>query len=331
MKALITVATLPFFFLVLISPIYANTTVTYGFSLHGFNHLKALIVEQSNVEWVRSDIVYNGSWFVGDKGDCINYRDYNQKILGIIDYWTMNQSKTWTFDDWSNRVNETVYHYGAKIEAYEIWNEPNVYEYQTGYLNDTNAINHYFNMLKNASQIIKGYNETLIVVGGVFSDIYDYPAGDNWETWFTSLLDLGANQYVDVWSIHLYAGQLEAYAIDRIHDLSGKPVWVTETGYKASEGEDLQALWLENRLENIQEGNNLPQIVMVYELYGEYGLIDANYSKREAYHIFLSYSYPKTPTPTIWYRKPENVIVFVIAVVLGLYFFKKFVGDKVIW
>jgi hypothetical protein len=306
-----------------------NTVVTFGISVHGFSHVEGVIVEQSNSSWIRTDIHYNGSFTLGtEAGNCILCRKYGQKILGILDYWTLNLNISFTLTDWDNIVNATVYHYGDLIEAYEIWNEPNVYPFQYGYLNVSNDIEHYVTMLKNASSIIKGYNASLGVIGGALSDIYDYPVGDNWEGWFTGMLDLGADSYVDAWSIHLYAGQNEEYALTNMRGNSSRPIWVTETGYSvAVEGssEEYQAQWLHDRLTNIMNSRVLPDMVFVYTLSGDYGLLTANGSKRPSYSVFVDFAYAGSDcgSSAVWC---QNLILFgliLVAVVVCLIFAKR--------
>jgi len=315
---------LPFFLIVLVvgsnllfhSVSCSDTQVTYGVCCHGFNHIKGLIVEQACSEWIRSDILWDDGFSFGG---CLGYAEYRQKILGILDYWTMNLSDTFTLSDWDDRVNDTLYYFGDGIQAYEVWNEPNVYEYQYGYLNDTEAIAHYFDMLKNASDLIRAYNDTFVVVGGVFSDIYDYWAGDDWLDWFIPLMEMGANQYVDVWSIHLYAGKNEAFALEQIGALSGKPVWVTEVGYPSTD-ESVQAEWVETRFNNILASDVLPQILFHYELCGEYGLVDANYSKRKVFDVFTSFSCAEDEVSLRWYQNPLIFGIVIFGVVFGLLF-----------
>lgn len=323
-------------FVLLALPIVScsDSQVTYGISLHGFNHVKGVLVEQSGCEWIRTDVGWNGSFLLGlglwsGSGSCLGYADYGQKFLGILDCWTMNLSDTFTLSDWDTRVNDTLHHFGDSIQAYEIWNEPNVYEYQYGYLNNTeDTIEHYFHMLRNASILIRAYNSSLVVVGGALGDIYVHWAGESWETWFTELLELGANEYVDVWSIHLYAGQKEAFVLEKMYALSGKPIWVTEIGYSVTQGEDVQADWVESCINRILASDVLPHVIMVYGLCGgdefEYGLVDADYNKRLVYDVYTSFACADDEdSGLLWYQSPITFGIVVFGVMLGIYFFKR--------
>lgn len=303
----------------MVMPIYSisDSRIIYGFSVHGFNHLEGLISEQTGSEWIRTDIKYNGSHYLGtEQGDCLGYRVYGQKLLGILDYWTMNLSDTFTLADWNIRVNDTVRHYNDTIYAYEIWNEPNVYGFQYGYMDSTQ---HYYDMLKEAYQIIKDINSTFIVIAGSLSDIYEQPTGDNWEDWFTDLLTLGANNYCDVWSIHLYAGQKRAYAME-IMNVTDKPTWVTETGYNITlNGENYQAEWLDHSLEALTTCANQPQLIFVYNLYGDFGVVNANYTHRANYNVYTSYSLaPEKIEPIIWYQNPVIFGIMIMGIALGV-------------
>jgi hypothetical protein len=142
------------------------------------------------------------------------------------------------------------------------------------------------------------------------------------------MLDLGADSYVDAWSIHLYAGQKEEYALRNMRGNSSRPIWVTETGYSvAVEGssEAYQAQWLHDRLTNIMNSRVLPDMVFVYTLSGDYGLLTANGSKRLSYSVFVDFAYAGSDcgSSAVWC---ENLILFglvLVAVVVCLIFIKR--------
>lgn len=304
-----------------IQSIHSTNNVSFGFSVHGFNHLKGVVVENACSDWIRTDILWNGSYALGSYScDCLGYKECNQKLLGILDYHTMNWSDTFTLDDWRTRVNETVRHYNNSIYAWEIWNEPNVYDYQYGYLENCST---YVDMLKEAYSIIKGINQSYIVVGSALSDTYDWEGTDDWEDWLIELTELGAHNYMDVWSIHLYSGQKFSGAIKEIYDAAKRPVWVTEIGHNATTyGEDGQADFLDNGLKSLVNGEVKPQLIFVYGLYGDFGVVDENYNHRASYNVFVKYACgeQESTEEKLWFESPQKIGALCFIVFIGCLF-----------
>ncbi|AIQ58724.1 hypothetical protein PBOR_18600 [Paenibacillus borealis] len=83
-------------------------------------------------------------------------------------------------------IEQTVTSLQGKVNAFEIGNE----------LSTQLTPAQYLAVLQNAYTIIKGVNPSLKVVGGVTLN-YDEP-------WLKQLVDLGATQYLDVMSFHVY-------------------------------------------------------------------------------------------------------------------------------
>jgi hypothetical protein len=130
---------------------------------------------------------------------------------------------------------------------------------ESGYLNSSTVT--YFNMLKNAYGIIKAHNssDTVVCLGGDniyyagFQTMYvpDYD-------WAQSLWSLGAAKYCDAISLHAYTamrylmtdvpalgngkpgnqtlGQIFDEALSAYEALTGKPIWITETGIPSNNG-----------------------------------------------------------------------------------------------
>lgn len=126
-------------------------------------------------------------------------------------------------------IEQTVTSLQGKVNAFEIGNE----------LSTQLTPAQYLAILQNAYTIIKGVNPSLKVVGGVTLN-YDEP-------WLKQLVDLGATQYLDVMSFHVYPSynpeqgetlaefqDLDSYikAYQSSHGLTKDiELWLTEIGW----------------------------------------------------------------------------------------------------
>lgn len=233
--------------------------------------------------WTRHEFTY------ANPMDFTHYDDANNKAkaaglktLGLLLFIGTDK----THDDWKNWVQSIVSHYGNDITAWEIMNEPD------NYLNATD----YTPYLKEAHDIIKGINPAATIVLGGITSRPETP------TFWAGVAAAGGWSYFDVAGLHIYhagnpekvnfgGGDLLAEYDRAITSLKknsgGKKIWITETGYKASEvGNDNQANWLARV---IIMSRNVPTIekVIVYRLYDDnkatYGLTGADLNNRLAY------------------------------------------------
>src|SRR5580658_6509043 len=87
-------------------------------------------------------------------------------------------------DDWRTYVRTVVSRYKGRIEAYEIWNEPNLRDFWTGTLDQM------LTLTKEASQIIHSVDPKALVVSPSATADYGIP-------WLSEFLNKGGGQYVD--------------------------------------------------------------------------------------------------------------------------------------
>src|SRR5215471_134054 len=132
-------------------------------------------------------------------------------------------------EDWREYVRTTVSRYKGRIQAYEIWNEPNLADFWSG------SIDQMLTLTREASQIIHNVDPKALVVSPSATAAYGIP-------WLAEFLKKGGGQYLDVVGFHFYVDpQLppeEMLAIiQRVRQvladngLAEKPVWNTETGW----------------------------------------------------------------------------------------------------
>ena len=131
-------------------------------------------------------------------------------------------------EDWREYVRTVVSRYKGRIEAYEIWNEPNWADFWSG------SMDQMLTLTQEASKIIRNLDPKALVVSPSAAAAAGIP-------WLAEFSKKGGGQYVDVIAFHFYVPQLppeEMVAlIQRVRQvlaengLADKPVWNTETGW----------------------------------------------------------------------------------------------------
>jgi Glycosyl hydrolases family 39 len=130
-------------------------------------------------------------------------------------------------DDWCNFVRTVATRYKGKIEAYEIWNEPNEDIFWTG------SIDKVVDMSREAFQIIKSVDPTALVV----SPSCTVESGLQY---LDDFLKKGGGKYSDVIGYHFYVRAQPPEAIldmaTRVKQILranhvNQPVWNTEAGW----------------------------------------------------------------------------------------------------
>jgi hypothetical protein len=130
-------------------------------------------------------------------------------------------------DDWRNFVRTVATRYKGKIEAYEIWNEPNEDNFWTG------KVEQLVDMTREAFQIIKSVDPSALVV----SPSCTVESGPQYLDGF---LNKGGGKFVDVIGYHFYVRSKPPEAmVDIAMHLKeilranhvDKPIWNTESGW----------------------------------------------------------------------------------------------------
>lgn len=133
-------------------------------------------------------------------------------------------------EDWREYVRTVVSRYKGRIEAYEIWNEPNLRDFWSG------SMDQMLMLTKEASQIIRNIDPKALVVSPSATAGYGVP-------WLAEFLKKGGAQYVDVIAFHFYVEphplppEEVLPLIQRVRQLlvddgiANKPIWNTETGW----------------------------------------------------------------------------------------------------
>lgn len=155
--------------------------------------------------------------------------------LGMSPEWARapyqgNNAPPQNLDAWRTFVTTVVSRYKGRIQAYEIWNEPNLKDFWTG------TTDQMLTLTKEASQIIHAVDPKAIVVSPSATADFGIP-------WFEEFLKKGGGQYVDVIGYHFYVAKLPEELVPLIqrvrevisaNGLAGKPLWNTESGWIAA-------------------------------------------------------------------------------------------------
>ena len=208
-------------------------------------------------------------------------QDNNIKLLAIIDTNTF-ENQNFTLKQWNNTVTEIVNSDGFNnTYAVEIWNEPNGGAYIQP--------NVYYEMLKSAYVIIKNYSSIPVVFAGVSPNV------DDWQNYLEEVFaNENIEDYYDYMGIHLYDDtQTNLDTLHFIKDFTGKPIWLTETGYPSINNETEQATYLQTIYETL---HSQVSKIFIYEMYdgqgtqppkeNYFGLLTIYGTKKEAY-VFI--------------------------------------------
>lgn len=132
------------------------------------------------------------------------------------------------------------------VEAVVLWNEPNNLSHWNFKLDPDWS--RFSDMVKRASEAIRSRNPDLrIVLGGVSSCDCDF---------LRNMAAQGVMDYVDAVGVHGFPldwnhWQLEEWParVREAHEVSGKPIWVTEVGVSSFGAEEVQAFGFDRTLE----------------------------------------------------------------------------------
>ena len=155
--------------------------------------------------------------------------------LGMTPRWASarpqeNSAEPRNLDDWSTYVRTVVTRYKGRIQAYEIWNEPNLKDFWTG------TTDQMLTLTKEASQIIHSVDPHAIVVSPSATADFGIP-------WLAEFLKKGGGQFVDVIGYHFYVNPQTRLPEDLVpliqavrrtiseNNLGNVPLWNTESNW----------------------------------------------------------------------------------------------------
>jgi len=272
----------------------------FGVCLHlyQFDNKTIELLEQINSTWVRIDWIPNQMDYV------VNDMKANGiKILAILDHNTMNFADPPNLDfslaQWTATVQGIMATDAAKkVDAWEIWNEPNVDKFQFGYMNGSPQ--NYADMLESASLAIKSVSNATVLAAGLSPD---YPnSNPNWEKWLIDFNGNSPQSFFDFQGIHLYDDiTTNNYVISQTKELMKKDIWITEIGQPSApspHSNQDQSSYLSSNFQMLSE---FPNPVFWYQLKDEtagfpekenhFGLFDSQNNPKEASIAFSTITF----------------------------------------
>lgn len=225
-------------------------------------------VAQANLEWVRITIPWravqpnSSTWSWGSIDNRVNsHFSRGRRILAILStapqwagsnaHGTRPVGTVQNTSLWEEFVRRVAIRYAGKIDAYEIWNEPDFIDHEDGvgwdgplFNEGGGALPYYALYVQKASQRIRANAPgTLVVAPATRSR-----AEPRTNSVFTSLQQYGTAAHMDVVSFHANAttsdssntvwSRIESY-FTRIRNRNpanqNKPVWITEFGWATAQ------------------------------------------------------------------------------------------------
>ena len=133
-----------------------------------------------------------------------------------------------SIEDWRAYVGMVVRRYKGRIQAYEIWNEPNLKQFWSG------SVDQMISLTREASRIIRDVDPSAIIVSPSATQDRGVP-------WLAEFLLKGGGTFVDVIGFHLYVAPQPPEATLALvssvrHTMAQmgngeKPIWNTEAGW----------------------------------------------------------------------------------------------------
>lgn len=165
-------------------------------------------LENLGVRWVRDhfswrDIEPKNNSYDFSRYDAFmsNIASHNIKVIAMLNYppsWVDSSTSAYVppehIDDYLEYVEATVTHFNDSVDAWEIWNEPNLERFWDGPIED------YYYLFGKAVDLIHEIDPDLYIVQGAYSAASSFWVPPNLEDMFRA----GIMEHVDAISIHVY-------------------------------------------------------------------------------------------------------------------------------
>jgi hypothetical protein len=145
--------------------------------------------------------------------------------------WQDGNPRTTFAERWVRPV-VTRYATNSRIVGWEIWNEPNVANFENNTMGFANSPENYVELLARSYSLSKDIVPAKLVLNAATTAInQNYPDSLNYNR---GMRDVSAISFTDRWNIHYYGKQYENVVrnggvADFLNGLT-KPIWITETG-----------------------------------------------------------------------------------------------------
>ena len=233
------------------------------------------------------------------------HRAAGLRVLLLVDYATVGPKPAWNAGDAAWRsylssfvagVRELAAHYADRVDAWQIWNEPDLFAPVAGYDPGVPAT-HFGAMLRDAVSAIRPFSTRPIVTGGLAS-------GD--ASYLRKARDAAGGLTVDAIGVHPYGQRAPdnwpypSWGFGNMSDLFnrylqfGLPLWVSEIG---TQDAPLQPDYLENVYDLARDRYSGRVQVVFWFCWSDgmvrpFGLVDANGNPKPAYYRYKAIAPP---------------------------------------
>jgi hypothetical protein len=203
------------------------------------------LIKEAGVKWIRVDITAP-RWHREFEPFVEAAHARGIKVLAMLGPFIVEQNPNFTLADWESAVHDVIEIFGQQVDAWEVWNEPNLASFYLGYIDGSPE--HYTNILKSTYRIVKAYRANVpVLFGGVAQT-------ENCTGFITECWELGAANHCDVFNFHLYSIAQSQWLAEAAVITNPKPIWITETGANSLQnGTETQASRLEVLRTHFQE------------------------------------------------------------------------------
>lgn len=228
-------------------------------------------------------------------------RDAGIRILLILSYetypgkWECDADETkWEayIERYANRCRQIAEHYGDQVQAYEVWNEPDLAP-QPGY-NPYVPPRIFGRVLRAARDAIKSVVSVPVVLGGLGAGQPDYLRAVQTQSGDVLHADaVGVHPYgrrpTDDWPTPTWGGLDPGLVglLQQYYAVASKPLWVTEMG---CDDVSVQGSFPWHTFESINTNLGMVPVVFWYcwsdGMVSPWGLLAANGAKKQAYDSF---------------------------------------------
>ncbi len=247
--------------------VFKDTPSMYGVNLADLGNME--LVEQMDFKWIKGYVRWDdckkeesGTTYDWSHPDnVVNAAEaWGMKVLLRVDHppsWANGTGGTHppnNPNDFGDFMYAMASRYRGKVDAYEIWNEPNL-NYEWG--GQTPSPSGYTALLAACYPRIKTADPSALVVSAGLATTGDGGSGAMGDLHFIrGMYDAGAKPYFDVLGSHPYGGRVSPdatwdstglyfYRVKEQHDVmvqkgdGAKPVWATEFGWVVNTSCDL--------------------------------------------------------------------------------------------
>jgi hypothetical protein len=222
-------------------------TIICGVVAHNLTDAQASLLSSNGINWVSSDVSLNHSsnWYSIYQ----LAKKYNLSLIGILDPYTMNFNDSSNLSDWSNTVQCAVGNYSDAVSVWEIWNEPTNLDASCGNFFTPGNATQYVDLMRIAYQIIKANNTKTTVLGLGGLPLYaDNSTIQDALNFAQQVVNDGGINYCDAISLHAYpnnhytddTGNAYISSLNSYRNITGKDVWITETGQESGNDTGIQ-------------------------------------------------------------------------------------------